>query len=171
MRKSLKSAAMATMAALAAACLTACASGPRPAPLRAVGTMRPYQVGGAWYRPVYQPHYDEKGLASWYGAQSRYHTTADGEAFDARIASAAHRTLPLPCLVEVTNLDNGRRVRLRVNDRGPFRADRIIDVSRKGADELGFVGRGVARVRVRYIGPASAASAYAQAVGPQETPY
>ena len=146
---------IAAVAALAAS-LAACAGGPKPpAPTHgANGTMRPYQVNGVWYRPTYQPHYDEKGLASWYGPQSRYHTTADGEAFDERVASAAHRTLPLPCIVEVTNLDNGRRVRLRVNDRGPFAAGRILDVSRKGADELGFASRGMARVRVRYLGPA-----------------
>ena len=118
--------------------------------------MRPYQVNGVWYRPAYQPHYDEQGVASWYGPQSRYHTTATGERFDERVASAAHRTLPLPCVVEVTNLDNGRKVRLRVNDRGPFVKGRILDVSRKGAQELGFWGEGTARVRVRYVGPASA---------------
>jgi rare lipoprotein A len=140
--------------ALAGGALAACAGGPRPerGGLGVNGTMRPYQVGGVWYRPAYQPNYDEKGLASWYGPQSRYHTTADGEKFDERVASAAHRTLPLPCIVEVTNLDNGRKVRLRVNDRGPFVRGRIIDISRKGADALGF--KSTARVRVRYVGPA-----------------
>lgn len=142
------------MVAAAGAALAACAGGPRPETggLGVGGTMRPYQVNGVWYRPAVQPHYDEKGLATWYGPQSRYHTTADGEAFDERVASAAHKTLPLPCIVEVTNLDNGRKARLRVNDRGPFVAGRILDVSRKGADELGF--RGMAHVRVRYVGPA-----------------
>jgi rare lipoprotein A len=146
-----------TLIAASGAVLAACAGGPRPprGGYEANGTMRPYEVGGVWYRPAYQPHYDEKGLASWYGPQSRYHTTANGEAFDERVASAAHRTLPLPCIVEVTNLDNGRTVRLRVNDRGPFARGRILDVSRKGADELGF--KGVARVRVRYVGPADGA--------------
>jgi rare lipoprotein A len=136
--------------------LAACAGGPKPASggYGARGTMRPYQVGGVWYRPAYQPHYDERGLASWYGPQSRYHTTADGEKFDERVATAAHKTLPLPCIVEVTNLDNGRTVRLRVNDRGPFARGRILDVSRRGADELGF--KGLAHVRVRYVGPAPA---------------
>jgi rare lipoprotein A len=146
--------------ALAGASLAACATYPLSTPegeSRAGGTMRPYQVNGVWYRPANQPHYDEKGLASWYGPQARYHTTANGERFDERVASAAHRTLPLPCVVEVTNLDNGRKARLRVNDRGPFVNGRILDVSRKAADELGF--RGVAHVRVRYVGPASAAGA------------
>jgi rare lipoprotein A len=140
------------LVALAAAGLTACATGPRHGALGVNGTMRPYQVNGVWYRPANQPHYDAKGLATWYGPQSRYHTTADGEKFDERVASAAHTTLPLPCIVEVTNLDNGRVARLRVNDRGPFVRGRILDVSRKGAQELGF--KGVAHVRVRYVGPA-----------------
>jgi rare lipoprotein A len=143
--------------ALVGASLAACATEPLTAPGPAGGgTMRPYQVGGVWYRPAFQPHYDEKGVASWYGPQSRYHTTATGERFEEGIASAAHRTLPLPCVVEVTNLDNGRKARLRVNDRGPFVKGRILDVSRKGAQELGFWGQGTAHVRVRYIGPASA---------------
>ena len=147
--------------ALACASLAACAGGPRPAPVtvQTRGTMRPYEVNGVWYRPEAQPNYDKVGLASWYGPQSRYHTTADGEPFDPRVATAAHKTLPLPCIVEVTNLDNGRQARLRVNDRGPFVSGRILDVSRAGAEELGFLGAGVARVRVRYIGPAPGAAA------------
>ncbi|HEX9167821.1 MAG TPA: septal ring lytic transglycosylase RlpA family protein, partial [Roseiarcus sp.] len=140
--------------------LAACAGGPKPAPAThgVSGTMRPYQVNGTWYRPSTQPHYDETGMASWYGPQSRYRTTANGESFDEKVASAAHRTLPLPCYVEVTNLDNGRTARLRVNDRGPFARGRILDVSRKGAEELGFLGQGMAHVRVRYVGPAPPAS-------------
>ena len=141
---------------LAGASLAACATGSRNAGGYGVnGTMRPYQVGGVWYRPAVQPHYDKTGLASWYGLQSRYHTTANGERFSSRVASGAHTTLPLPCIVEVTNLENGRRLRLRINDRGPFVRDRILDVSQKAAQDLGF--RGVARVRVRYIGPAQMA--------------
>ena len=79
---------------------------------------------------------------------------ADGEAFDPSTPSAAHKTLPLPCIVEVTNLDNGRKIRVRVNDRGPFAEGRILDVSRQAAEDLGFLGKGMAKVRVRYIGPA-----------------
>ena len=117
------------------------------------GTMRPYQVAGVWYRPAVQPGYDKTGLASWYGPRSHNRTTADGELFDADVASAAHTTLPLPSTVEVTNLDNGRRLRVRVNDRGPFTRGRIIDLSRRAAKDLGFYDKGMARVRVRYIGP------------------
>ena len=119
--------------------------------------MRPYQVGGVWYTPAYQPNYDEVGLATWYGAESSNGRTADGEPFAVDIASAAHKTLPLPCLVEVTDLDTGRRIRVRVNDRGPFVAGRIIDLSPRAARDLGIVGRGSARVRVRYLGLASGA--------------
>jgi rare lipoprotein A len=153
----------AAMIAAAGAWLAACASGPKPEASHASGTMRPYEVGGTWYRPANQPHYEETGYASWYGVQGRYHTTANGEKFDEHVATAAHRTLPLPCIVEVTNLDNGRTVRLRVNDRGPFRRDRILDVSRRGAEELGFIGHGTAHVRVRYVGPANGGADYAEA--------
>lgn len=144
------------MVALAGASLAACATshGPPGGALGVNGTMKPYQVNGVWYRPAEQPGYDKTGMASWYGPQSRYHTTADGEAFDPSTPSAAHKTLPLPCIVEVTNLDNGRKVRLRVNDRGPFAEGRILDVSRQAAEDLGFLGKGMAKVRVRYIGPA-----------------
>jgi rare lipoprotein A len=147
------------LVAAAGVWLAACAGGPKPEPATygSSGTMRPYQINGTWYWPAIQPHYDESGLASWYGPQSRYRTTANGEAFDERVASAAHRTLPLPCIVEVTNLDNGRKARLRVNDRGPFAKGRILDVSRRGAEELGFLGQGTAHVRVRYVGPAPGA--------------
>jgi rare lipoprotein A len=120
--------------------------------------MRPYQVRGVWYRPAYQPNYDEVGLATWYGAESPNGRTADGEPFAVNVASAAHKTLPLPCLVEVTDLESGRRIRVRVNDRGPFVAGRIIDLSPRAARDLGIVGRGSARVRVRYLGPAPGAA-------------
>jgi rare lipoprotein A len=158
--------ARAAMVAAAGAWMAACAGGPKPETSHASGTMKPYEVNGTWYRPAYQPHYEETGYASWYGVQGRYHTTANGEKFDERVATAAHRTLPLPCIVEVTNRDNGRKVRLRVNDRGPFRRDRILDVSRRGAEELGFLGQGTAHVRVRYVGPAGSGTDYAQASFP-----
>lgn len=121
-------------------------------PLR--GTMKPYQVRGVWYAPSEQPDYDEVGIGSWYGEQFHNRQTSNGEVFDMDIVSAAHKTLPLPSLVEVTNLDNGRKMVLRVNDRGPFVDGRIIDLSRAAAEELGYRQKGVARVRVRYIGPA-----------------
>jgi rare lipoprotein A len=124
-----------------------------PAPIVS-GTMRPYQIRGRWYHPVEDPDYDEVGMASWYGAQFNGRPTATGEIFDMHALTAAHKTLPLPGLVEVTNLENGRRVVLRVNDRGPFVDGRIIDLSRGAAQELGLLERGVGRVRVRYLGRA-----------------
>jgi rare lipoprotein A len=124
---------------------------------RALGGRRigkPYQVAGVWYVPAEQPDYDAVGTASWYGDAFHGRPTANGEAFDMTLASAAHPTLPLPSIVEVTNLENDRSVQLRVNDRGPFKPGRIIDVSRQAAEELGFRQKGVAQVRVRYVGPA-----------------
>src|SRR5579875_1379418 len=115
---------------------------------------RPYQVKGQWYSPAFQPGYDQVGIASWYGYESG-RTTFDGEAFlTDEQATAAHRTLPIPSLLEVTNLDNGRKIRVRLNDRGPFAPGRLIDLSRDAARRLGFLEKGTARVRVRYIGPA-----------------
>jgi len=151
--------------ALIAASLAACASAPRPQ-LGAGGEPtsrytgykvgKPYQVKGVWYYPKDQPSYDEIGIASWYGEQFHNHYTADGEIFDMGMPSAAHKTLPLPSLVEVTNLANGRTVIVRVNDRGPFVDGRVIDLSRAAAQELGFVAQGVTKVRVRYVGQAAA---------------
>lgn len=144
--------------------LAACAGGARPdvgrmpvvtdpAPIVS-GTMRPYQVRGRTYRPVEQPGYDETGLASWYGDQFNGRPTASGERFDMQALTAAHKTLPLPGLVEVTNLANGRRIVARVNDRGPFSEGRIIDLSRGAADALDMRRAGVGEVRVRYLGRA-----------------
>jgi rare lipoprotein A len=115
---------------------------------------KPYQVGGVWYVPREQPNYDQTGVASWYGEQFHMKATANGETFDMATVSAAHTTLPLPSMVEVTNLDNGRKLVVRVNDRGPFVGDRIIDLSREAARQLGYERQGLARVRVRYVGPA-----------------
>jgi rare lipoprotein A len=124
-----------------------------PAPIVS-GTMRPYQIRGRWYRPAEQPDYDERGTASWYGAQFNGRPTASGERFDMNALTAAHKTLPLPGLVEVTNLSNGRQIVARVNDRGPFVDGRIIDLSRGSAEALGLLNQGVGEVRVRYLGPA-----------------
>jgi rare lipoprotein A len=118
------------------------------------GTEKPYQIRGIWYYPKADPDYDERGIGSWYGEQFHNRRTANGEIFDMDLPSAAHKTLPLPSIVEVTNLDNGRKMKLRVNDRGPFVGDRIIDLSKAAAEQLGYGRAGVARVRVRYIGPA-----------------
>lgn len=142
--------------AVAAASLAACATVDHsPGPITSVGgTGKPYQVNGIWYVPREQPNYNEVGMASWYGDAFHQKATASGERFDMNAVSGAHTTLPLPSIVEVTNLDNGRRLKVRVNDRGPFVADRVIDLSREAARELGFERQGLARVRVRYVGPA-----------------
>lgn len=118
------------------------------------GTDKPYEIRGVWYYPKADPDYDEKGIGSWYGEQFHNRRTANGEIFDMDLPSAAHKTLPLPSIVEVTNLDNGRRMQVRVNDRGPFVDGRIIDLSKAAAEQLGYGRAGVARVRVRYVGPA-----------------
>jgi rare lipoprotein A len=130
----------------------------RPAPPSTGGRYKvgdPYQVAGVWYVPKEQPDYDETGIASWYGDAFQMKPTANGEIFDMNAISAAHTTLPLPSIVEVTNLDNGRKLKVRVNDRGPFVGGRVIDLSRAAAHELGYDNQGLARVRVRYVGPAT----------------
>ena len=120
------------------------------------GTDKPYQINGVWYRPHAEPNFDQVGYASWYGQAFHNKHTADGEIFDQYALSAAHKTLPLPSIIEVTNLDNGKSLRLRLNDRGPFVDGRMLDVSRAAAEQLGFAGKGLTRVRVRYVGPAPA---------------
>ena len=114
----------------------------------------PYVVGGRVYVPEDDPHYRAEGIASWYGADFHGRATANGEIFDAESISAAHPTLPLPSYVRVTNLSNGHSLIVRVNDRGPYAANRIIDVSRRAAQLLGFTDRGTAWVRVEYVGRA-----------------
>ena len=114
----------------------------------------PYKLNGVWYVPSEQPNYDEVGLASWYGSAFDHRATANGEVFDMSLPSAAHATLPMPCMVEVTNLENGRSIKVRLNDRGPFHPGRIIDLSKAGAEQLGYAAKGTAKVRVRYVGPA-----------------
>jgi rare lipoprotein A len=114
----------------------------------------PYKVAGRWYVPREDPNYVEYGIASWYGADFHGRRTANGEVFDANALTAAHPTLPLPCYALVTNLDNGKSVLVRVNDRGPYVNDRIIDMSYAAAKQLGYVSRGRARVRVQYAGRA-----------------
>ena len=111
----------------------------------------PYEINGVWYTPEEDFNYDETGLASWYGPGFHGNQTANGEIFDQDALTAAHPTLQMPTFVRVTNLDNGRSVVLRVNDRGPFVGNRIIDVSRRGAQLLGFVEAGVAEVRVQVL--------------------
>ncbi len=113
---------------------------------------KPYVINGKWYYPAVDYQYDEIGFASWYGPGFHGKTTANGEIFDQNKISAAHRTLPLPSIVRVTNLENGKVLtKVRINDRGPFVKNRIIDLSKKAAKELGFLGRGVAKVRVEIL--------------------
>lgn len=109
----------------------------------------PYKIAGRWYYPKVEPNYDKVGLASWYGKQFHGKPTANGEVFNMNALTAAHKTLPLPTFVKVTNLSNRRSIVLRVNDRGPFVDDRIIDVSRRAAQLLGFEQKGVTKVRVQ----------------------
>lgn len=111
----------------------------------------PYQIEGVWYYPAVNYGYNETGIASWYGDAFHGKSTANGELYDMNGLTAAHRTLPLPSVVRVTNLENGRAMNLRVNDRGPFAHGRIIDVSRRAAQLLGFEQQGTARVRVEVL--------------------
>ena len=115
---------------------------------------KPYQVAGRWFEPKEQPNYDKKGTASWYGEDFNRRKTSNGEWFDMNRLTAAHATLPLPSYVKVTNLENGREVVVRVNDRGPFVDTRVIDLSKRTAEVLEFKNKGKAQVRVQYIGPA-----------------
>ena len=112
---------------------------------------KPYKIGKVWYYPSVNYQYQETGIASWYGPKFHGNKTANGERFDQNSISAAHRTLPLPSMVRVTNLENGRAIRVLVNDRGPFAHGRIIDLSKRAAQLLGFVGKGTAKVRVEVI--------------------
>ncbi len=115
---------------------------------------KPYQVAGGWYTPREDPSYDAVGRASWYGELFHGRYTANGEIYDMDRLTAAHPTLPLPVYARVTNLANGRAIVVRVNDRGPYASDRIMDLSRRSADALGFRKNGTAQVRVTYLGKA-----------------
>lgn len=112
---------------------------------------KPYQVAGVWYYPREQPDYDETGIASWYGPGFHGKMTANGETYDQNDLTAAHQTLPMPVKVRVTNLENGRSIVVRINDRGPFVNGRVIDVSRRTAQLLGFDTKGTAPVRVQIV--------------------
>ena len=119
----------------------------------------PYQIQGVWYYPSEDYDYDETGIASWYGPNFHGKRTANGESFDQNSITGAHRTLPMPSLVRVTNLENGRSLVIRVNDRGPFAHGRIIDLSRRSAQLLGMETTGTARVRVQIMADESRALA------------
>jgi rare lipoprotein A len=145
--------------------------GATPHPTYKIGA--PYTVKGITYYPRVDYDYDEIGMASWYGQDFQGRYTANGEVFDLNEPTAAHTTLPLPTIVEVVNLDNNRALRIRVNDRGPFARGRIIDLSRRAAQLLGFERNGTARVRVKVLKDESmraAALAQRGIVGDSEEP-
>ncbi len=111
----------------------------------------PYEIQGVSYFPQNYEEFEESGVASWYGPDFHGKPTANGEVYDSYTMTAAHPTLPLPSMVRVTNLRNGKNVIVRVNDRGPFSKNRIIDVSEKAADELGFKQYGTTTVRIQLL--------------------
>src|SRR5579871_3564276 len=115
---------------------------------------KPYTVAGRVYVPEEDVNYRQEGMASWYGDDFHGRLTANGEVFDMGALTAAHPTLPMPSYARVTNLSNGKSLVVRVNDRGPYHGNRLIDVSNKAAELLEFKGNGVARVRVEYVGRA-----------------
>jgi len=125
---------------------------PRVEPLARYGNHSPYEVFGRTYHVLPSARgYHERGIASWYGSKFHGRRTSSGEPYDMHLATAAHRSLPLPTYAEVTNLDNGRKVIVKVNDRGPFKDGRIIDLSYGAALRLGMIPTGTARVDVRAI--------------------
>ena len=141
-----------SLALFAAACASTPELPTRPPPNH--GTYKvgqPYQIQGTWYYPKEDPSYDETGVASWYGPNFYEKMTANGEIYHAGDLTAAHRTLPMPVNVRVTNLDNGRSIIVRVNDRGPYAKGRIIDLSERAAELLGYKTAGTARVRVQFV--------------------
>jgi len=117
----------------------------------------PYTINGRTYYPSHDPAYRAEGIASWYGTDFHGRQTANGEVYDMNAISAAHPTMPLPSYARVTNLGNGRSIIVRVNDRGPYAHNRIIDLSTGTAKALGSYGQGLARVRVEYVGRAAIA--------------
>lgn len=125
---------------------------PKPDPILAVGNMSPYVIDGVTYEVIKEYRgYQERGIASWYGAKFTGHETSNGELYDVYQPSAAHKSLPIPCYARVTNLENGKSIVVRVNDRGPFHSDRLIDLSYAAAVKLGYMEKGTAPVEVRVI--------------------
>ena len=114
-----------------------------------IGT--PYQIKGIWYYPEVDYNYNKTGIASWYGPGFDGKMTANGETYDQNALTAAHKTLPMPSIVRVTNLENGRSIKVTINDRGPYAFGRIIDMSRRGAQLLGFHREGTAKVQVEIL--------------------
>tara|TARA_B110000858_G_scaffold49124_1_gene56657 strand:+ start:30126 stop:30998 length:873 start_codon:yes stop_codon:yes gene_type:complete len=125
---------------------------PEPIDRGRAGNRSPYTVLGKSYRVLpTEEGYSERGVASWYGEKFHGHKTSNGEVFDMYLASAAHKSLPIPSFLRVTNLDNNRSIVVRVNDRGPFHGDRLIDLSYAAAIKLGYADRGTARVQLESI--------------------
>jgi len=148
--------------------LAGCGGNSREGPRPHFKVGQPYKINGRWYRPRMVERYEKVGVASWYGSAFHGRPTANGEIFDMYEITAAHPTLPLPSLVRVTNLENGRSLVLRVNDRGPFVDNRLIDLSKGAARELGFERKGLAKVRVEYLGLARLEDAYVESAQPVE---
>ena len=115
---------------------------------------KPYRIAGRWYFPAEDPNYDRAGIASWYGADFHGRKTANGEIYDMNALTAAHPTLPIPSYAYVTSRQTGRTVLVRINDRGPYAKDRIMDLSRRTAEILGVAGAGISEVRIKYAGRA-----------------
>jgi rare lipoprotein A len=141
--------------------VTSAQSSPSPTPGGTYKVGSPYQIDGVWYYPQVDYSYNQTGIASWYGPGFHTKVTANGEAYNENELTAAHQTLPMPSLVRVTNLENGRSIVVRINDRGPFVPGRIIDMSRRGAQLLGFDQKGTAKVRVEVLAEESRAIAAA----------
>lgn len=139
--------------------LSSCSTSTKPPPSPVISYppgVKPYCVLGKCYFPLLSAEgYVEEGIASWYGPQFHGKKTSSGEIFDMNGMTAAHKTLPLGTYVRVTRLDNGRWIIVRINDRGPFVGDRIIDLSRRAAEELGMIPNGTARVRIEALQPAT----------------
>lgn len=142
--------------------LAGCQSGGHTAKATSIKVGKPYQIDGEWYYPRMVDRYRETGVASWYGVPFHGRKTANGEVYDMHGMTAAHPTLPLPSMARVTNLENGRSITVRINDRGPFAKKRIIDLSRRAAWELGFKDQGTAEVEVFYLGLADGLDARRQ---------
>ncbi len=144
----LRNLAIIVLAALAAACST-----PAPAPEISRGQGRPYQVYGTWYQPMAKAgSFRQRGTASWYGKKFHGRKTSSGERYNMYAMTAAHKTLPMGTWVQVTNLNNGRKARVRINDRGPFVRGRIIDLSYAAAKKLEIIGPGTAPVEILALG-------------------
>jgi rare lipoprotein A len=145
---------------------------PQAEPLARYGNHSPYEVFGKQYYVLPSSNgYHERGVASWYGSKFHGRRTSSGEPYDMHLATAAHKSLPLPTYAEVTNLDNGKKVVVKINDRGPFKDDRLIDMSYGAALRLGMTGTGTARVDVRVIDVSADAPAasYSADTGAQGT--